>query len=84
MKCTVVWKPAAEAEWAELWVLAAEKQAIVEAANEIDIRLATQPHSLGGARSGAIRMWFVGPLGVTYEIVDDDYLVRVLDVWTTR
>jgi hypothetical protein len=82
MNFTVVWKPAAEAELAELWTLAANKPAIAEAANEIDIRLKTQPHIVGEARSGAIRVWFVGPIGVTYEIVPDDRIVRVLDVWT--
>jgi hypothetical protein len=68
---------------AEIWTLATDKRAIAEAANEIDIRLTTQPQLFGEARSGAMRVWFVGPIGVTYEILADDCVVRVLDVWTT-
>jgi hypothetical protein len=83
MRYTVVWKPAAEAELAELWISAADKHAIAAAANEIDVRLRLAPHSVGESRSGTIRVWFAGPIGVTYEIVQDDYLVRVLDVWPT-
>jgi hypothetical protein len=84
MKFTVVWKPAAEAELAEIWTLAADKRSIAAAANEIDVRLAIQPETLGESRSGAIRVWLVGPIGVTYEIIPDDRIVRVLDVWTVR
>ena len=36
MKYTVVWKPAAEAELAVLWMAASDKHSIVEAGNEID------------------------------------------------
>jgi plasmid stabilization system protein ParE len=83
MTYTVVWKPAAEAELAELWMTAADKPALAQAANEIDDRLAKEPIALGESRSGSTRVWFVGPLGVTFEIREDDRLVRVIDVWST-
>jgi hypothetical protein len=83
MKYTVVWKPAAEAELAEIWMAATAKGAIAAAGNQIDEQLKTKPNVLGESRSGNVRVWFIGPIGVTYEVLDDDRLVRVLDVWST-
>jgi hypothetical protein len=47
MKYTVVWKPAAEVELADLWISATDRSAIAAAANEIDARLKLAPHTVG-------------------------------------
>jgi plasmid stabilization system protein ParE len=81
MNYTVVWKPAAERELAEIWSRATERSAISAAADEIDQLLRSSPHHQGESRSGAIRVTFSDPLGVFFHISDEDRLVSVLRVW---
>jgi hypothetical protein len=81
MKYTVLWIPNAERELADLWVDSGDRGAIAGAANEIDRLLRIDPSHAGESRSHGRRILLVPPLGVTYEILEDDRLVRVLDVW---
>jgi hypothetical protein len=81
MKYTVLWIPDAERELAELSVDSGDRGAIADAANEVDRRLRADPSHAGESRSHGRRILLVPPRGVTYEILEDDRLVRVLDVW---
>ena len=47
-------------------------------------RLATTPRSVGESRAGNVRILFLGPLAIDYEIVEDDCMVTVLAVWHSQ
>ena len=81
MTYTVVWVPAAEQELAELWIGAARRRELTKAAREIDLRLRAAPAAEGESRAHGRRILLVSPLGVTLEILAEDRIVRVLDVW---
>jgi hypothetical protein len=49
---------------------------------EFDRLLAGDPHQAGESRSGAIRILFVPPLGVFFEIDETSQTVQVLRVWS--
>jgi hypothetical protein len=78
---TVIWKPAAHAELTELWLEASNRSDLTSAANKIDQLLKRDPHSQGESRSGSIRVMFVDPVGVFFDIREQDRIVAVLSVW---
>lgn len=81
MSFTVLWAPAAEQELAALWLGAPDRRNVSDATNEIDSRLRLAPAEEGESRDFGQRILLVSPLGVTFEVFDDDRIVRVLDVW---
>ncbi len=81
MKYTVVWKPVAEAELAAMWTQAADRAAVTAAANQIDELLKTKPHEQGESRIGAIRVMFIHPVDVFFNVDDEDRRVEVIRVW---
>jgi plasmid stabilization system protein ParE len=81
---TVVWTPVAEQELAAIWNSANDRAAVSTAANEIDLFLARKPRLCGESRGAAFRVTFAGPLGVEYEVFEDDRQVHVLTVWQVR
>jgi len=84
MSYQVLWVPAAEEELAQLWMETPQPNRITAAADEIDARLARTPADEGESRGPGRRILLVPPLGVTFELIPDDRLVRVLDVWLFR
>ena len=80
MKYTVIWKPAAEADLARLWTDSPDKHAITDASNRIDALLKKNPRALGESRFGNDRILVIAPLAVIFEVLEDDRLVRVLNV----
>ncbi len=81
MNLTVVWQPTAEATLADLWNNAPDRAAVTRAANTIDALLKRDPLGVGESRTDNLRVLFVPPLAVDYEVLEDDCLVRVLKVW---
>ena len=84
MSYTVVWTPIAEQKLAAIWNTANDSAAVTAAANEIDLFLSTKPRLCGESRGKSLRVTFAGPIGVEYEVIEDDRLVRVLMVWQVR
>lgn len=80
MKYTVVWRPVAESRFAELWLGSRMRHSIDEAAQRIDGSLARNPNEAGESRDAGRRMMFEWPLGVRFEVSDQDRQVRVLSV----
>lgn len=78
---TVVWKPTATSELAEIWLNAADRAAVTAAAHQIDTSLRVDPFTQGESRSGNRRILFAPPLGVDFEIEALDRRVDVLRVW---
>jgi plasmid stabilization system protein ParE len=80
MKYTVVWKPRAEKELAELWLGAVDKNIVAHAVHQIDSELRDGPLEVGESREGRFRILCVLPLVVSYEVIEADCLVRVVRV----
>jgi hypothetical protein len=80
---TVHGRPPAINELTDIWVDAdsAGRQAITPATNEIDQRLARDPHNEGESRPNNRRILFVSPLAVLYRVLDAASVVQVLHVW---
>jgi len=77
---TVLWQPTAE-DSPEVWLIAPDKQAVTDAANQIDAWLRSDPDQRGDPFGAQRRVLMVPPLGVIFEISEADRIVRVLMVW---
>lgn len=83
MKFTVVWHPEAESQLADIYLAASSKSLVSDAANLLDFDLRTSPLNLGESRSSAgLRIAHEIPLGIKFEVLTDDRVVRVLSVWS--
>ena len=76
-----MWKPSAEQDLASAWLAATDRQAMTMAANYIDRLLADDPESLGDVRFDTVRTLVEFPLGVEFEVVEQDRIVWVLAAW---
>jgi plasmid stabilization system protein ParE len=83
MKYTVVWKPAAERHLMEIWMRADDRDAVARAADALDAALARNAEQQGESREEGVRVTFVSPLGINFEVNAPDRHVRVLAVWRT-
>ena len=83
MRFTVTWKPSAEQELARIWISAADRQAVRKAADALEMHLKKDPLSVGESRSGKLRIAFYKPLAFHFQVLEDDVLVQVLEVWRT-
>ena len=81
MKYTVVWTVEAEEELAAIWVDAVDRSVIAKAAESLDRELVQYPAAVGESRPNSQRIAYCLPLGIQFEIIEDDRLVRVLAVW---
>ena len=79
MKFTVVWLPAPEAALENLWLQAADRKAIEDAANWIDRQLLNNPLN---KVTPVDELYFLrrDPLVVLCEISVDDRMVTVIEV----
>ncbi len=82
MRYTVTWHPDAEDELADLWMRSADRQAVTDAARRLDQLLGNDPQSVGESRRGISRIAFDDPLGIVFDLLEDDRLVTVLQVWS--
>lgn len=81
MKYTVVWQRVADFELATIYLATKYRPAVSEAVNRIDKILARDPGETGESRYGDLRIVFERPLAFTFEVLENDRLVRVLHVW---
>ncbi len=82
MKYSVIWQRVAEGELAPVWLAASDRNAVTRAASRLDAQLASDPLHLGESRTSSVhRIAFDSPLGVEFEIVEDDKLVIVQGVF---
>jgi hypothetical protein len=80
MRYTLVWQPLAEARLAEIWTSATDRKAVSLAANAIDRALRFNPLAFGESRDARTRILIEEPLVVIYDVIEDDRMVRILDV----
>lgn len=82
MKYTVIWGPRAEAMLADIWLTSSNRDAVTEAAARFDKQLALIPLKMGESRESSVhRVSYDPPLGVEYEVIEDDKLVVVQGVF---
>jgi hypothetical protein len=83
MKYTVTWIPAASDELTRIYLQPLDRQAVRDAADFIDEELSVDPDRKGRVFGG--RYFFrAPPLVVAFEMIPDDCLVRVLQVYRVR
>ena len=82
----VVWVERAVNELAELWVQADSdgRRSITEAADTMDKILETKPFESSESREEGLRVMFVPPLGVFFEVDLSSETVKVAHVWRYR
>src|SRR5262245_22128826 len=82
MNYEVVWDDRSENELATAWLEFPDRNAITRAAEWLDRHLANDPLGLGIPRSSSVhRVAFRTPLGVEYEVIEDDKKVIVRGVF---
>lgn len=84
MKFTVLMTPKAEQELALIWVNSIHKNSINSAVNLIDDLLAKMPHDIGESSFDTVRTFFVTPIAIEYEVIDDDRIVYILSIWEAK
>ena len=83
MKYTVIWDAVVEQELAAAWLAFPDRNAITRASEWLDKHLASNPLHLGIPRSSSIhRIAFRTPLGIEFEVIEDDKKVLVRGVFT--
>jgi mRNA-degrading endonuclease RelE of RelBE toxin-antitoxin system len=81
MTYRVFWSPHAEERLEKILRDAPEPALLAAAAKEIDRHLLAIPNEFGESRYDTVRIGFVPPLGIQYEVMDDVRTVIVYDVW---
>jgi len=81
MRFTVIWTMAAEQDLAAIWLDAVDRDGVSSVANTIDQLLKQNPLAIGEVRFDTVRSLAVAPLGVDFEVLEQDRLVYVLSVW---
>jgi plasmid stabilization system protein ParE len=77
MKWTVIYRPSAIKDLAEIWEATPERQAVTAAADEIDRLLSNSPTMAGESREGSTRLLIVPPLSAVFDVAPDDMQVFV-------
>jgi len=80
MRFTVIWSLVPQNQLAELWVNAANRNAVTQAAHQIDQILQTDPEQQGVPFYGDYLL-VVPPLRVVYRVNADDAQVVIEMVW---
>lgn len=78
MRYTLIYDPAALNDPADIWALAPDRQAVTDAADDIEWLLKRSPETRGRPYNGN-RVLQVKPLEVVFEVSPDDRRVRLLE-----
>ena len=83
MTYSVVWKKKALDRLAAIWNASADRSGVTAAAHWLEQAIGTRPFTFGESRkSSVVRVAHYPPLGIEYEIIEDDKTVRILRVWS--
>lgn len=80
MRWSVIYRPLAQDDLANIWLSASDPQAVADAADKIDRLLANDPLEVGESRGNITRIVIQRPLTVLYDVYPDDALVEVFAV----
>jgi hypothetical protein len=79
---SVVWGELFEQQLAAVWLAAKDRKSVSRAATFLETQLERRPLSVGESRSSSIeRIVFEAPLGIEYQVIEDDKKVIVQGVW---
>lgn len=79
MSYDVHWTEAAPDDLSRVWLTAPNRNAVTTASHRLEQALARDPYGIGFARNASVNRTAVEPpLGIDYEIIEDDRRVRVL------
>lgn len=81
MSYRVLWSPHAEERLEGILQDLSAQASCAQAARQIDAVLLNDPLGFGESRVEAVRIGFVHPLGVHYEVLEDVRTVVVYHVW---
>jgi hypothetical protein len=82
MNYSVLWTDNALDELAAIWTAASDRNAVTTASHRLELDLTREPYSRGIRRNSSVNRTATDlPLGVDYEIIEDDKRVRILRVW---
>ena len=82
MRYAVVWPERVTDDLMSIWSLATDASAVAASTDRIDYYLTCAPLSFGESRESSLhRVAYLAPLGVEYEVVEDDKRVVVLRVF---
>ncbi len=91
MRFTVTWEDEAQAELLERWLLLSpdERDHLSRCVNHIDVTLRMNAHQKGTVLKGNESFRFYAapvipgrpPIGVVYQVILEDRLVKVLELW---
>lgn len=81
MKYTVVTAPVADQQLADIWLKAADRQAVADAFTRIESSLKYNAHLKGREHPDGWRGLIETPLAVTFRVSEDDRLVRIMSVF---
>jgi hypothetical protein len=85
MNYVVTWVPVAEQDLATVWLAAPDRTAVALSAHQLDVTLGDDPLSFGESRRSSVhRVGFDPPLGIEFEVIEDDKKVLVQGVWLIR
>jgi hypothetical protein len=77
---TVVWRPSAVAQLAQLWVESANRAELTVAVDNVERLLRDDPHGQGESRAARTRIVILRPIVIRYSISESDRLVEVITV----
>jgi plasmid stabilization system protein ParE len=80
MRYTVVWTPDAQDQLTTVWLQAADRRAVTQAAHRVDQLLQADPDTRGVDFYGD-RLLVVPPLRVVFVVQSDTQTVEVRMVW---
>lgn len=81
MTYTVKYKKALD-QLARIWNASADQAGVTAAAHWLEQAVGTRPRTFGESRkSPMVRVAHHPPLGVEFEVIEDDKKVRILRVW---
>ncbi len=82
MNYTVTWSEFAEPELAIVWLDAPDRNAVTAASAQADRLLAESPFLVGQSHGSTVcRLAYFGPLGIIFDIIEDDKKVIVQTCW---
>ena len=79
----VIWTRAAENDLAAIWLATLDQAAMTAVAARLEELLADRPLRLGNARTSSVhRVAYLAPLGVEFQVIEDDKRVIVQAAFT--
>ena len=83
MKYTVEWTPPAEDELIALWAASTDQALLTLVIHQLEQRLRLDPYRIGRRRQSSVnRVVLSSPIGMSFEIIEDDKKVLILAIWS--